>query len=100
MPVFNKNTLLNERGVQMDSVNKDVIQVRNSILGFVVILQISQQIACWDPICRLLKAGRATPAYFPTSGLFLKFEITFFCMNSGTRIPELKQMMYPPNCYK
>lgn len=28
----------------MDSVNKEVIQVRNSILGFIVIIQINQQI--------------------------------------------------------
>lgn len=28
----------------MDSVNKEVIQVRHSILGFAVILQISRQI--------------------------------------------------------
>lgn len=29
----------------MDSVNKEVIQVRNSISGFIVILQISQHIS-------------------------------------------------------
>lgn len=38
----------------MDSVNKEVIQVRNSILGFVVNLQISRQISSIGMSCSSL----------------------------------------------
>lgn len=51
MPGFNKNTLLNERGVEMASVNKEVTQVRNSIFGFVVNLQISRQLSLTGMSC-------------------------------------------------
>lgn len=38
----------------MDSVNKEVTQVRNSILGFVVNLQISRQLSSMGMSCPAL----------------------------------------------
>lgn len=81
----------------MDSVNKEAIQVRNSILGFAVILTNKLTCQCrGDAICLLLKAWWATLACFSTFGLFSKFEIIFFCMKSSTKILGLRQMIYPP----
>lgn len=66
----------------MDSVNKEVTQVRNSILGFVVNLQISRQLS---------SMGMSCFPCFSTFSLFLKFEIIFFRMTSSTRFAGFKQ---------